>query len=210
MISLQSINGYLPRHPKISGLMYVALIVACCLATLFALTELVERYRARDASLEMLSRLAGQNQLSSGPAGTRDTRPPGSSFLDGQTVTVASALLQRITTIITDAEAPLSPPESCGRRAVKDGYPALPIVSRQETKVLYDIEAGLPFLFVERLNAKAHRTPAKRTTAGAARRGGLARGENNARHRKHEPGHPGGAHDTLWPGRCHLTTSDHL
>ena len=165
MISLQSINGYLPRHPTISGLMYVALIVACCLATLFALTELVDRYRARDASLEMLSRLAGQNQLSSGPAGTKGTRPPGPSFLEGQTVTVASAaLLQRITTIITDAGGTVVSTEIVpqGERS-KDGY--LTAIANCELeqealqKVLYDIEAGLPFLFVEQLNAQAPSNP---------------------------------------------------
>ena len=55
-------------------LIYVALVVICCLTTLSMLTDLVDRYRVRNASLEMLSRLEGRDQFCPKMAGRVDHR----------------------------------------------------------------------------------------------------------------------------------------
>ena len=55
----RSIGNYVARHRNLAGLMYVALIVICGVITLSMLTDLVDRYQARDASLDTLSRLQG-------------------------------------------------------------------------------------------------------------------------------------------------------
>ena len=83
-ISRQSINSFLTRYQYLSGLIYVALVVTGCLTTLLMVTDTLDHYRARTASLEMLSRLEGR-----GHGGTKDFRPTGSPFLEGPTVTVA-------------------------------------------------------------------------------------------------------------------------
>ena len=50
----QSIGNYVAQHRNLAGLMYVALIVICGVITLSMLTDLVDRYHARDTSLDTL------------------------------------------------------------------------------------------------------------------------------------------------------------
>lgn len=160
MISRHSICGYLTLYPQLSGVIYVALVVVCCLTTLFALSDLLDRYRVRNASFELLSRLEGRNQ-----DGTKDSRPPGSPFLEGQTVTVASAaLLQRMTTIVMNAGGTVVSSEMVQQGAQsKDGF--VTAIANCELgqealqRVLYDIEAGLPFLFVDQLLVQTSSAP---------------------------------------------------
>lgn len=167
MISLPSIDRYLTR-PTLSGLIYGAVVVGCCLTTLFMLTDVVEQYRARNASLEMLSRFDGRNHVASAQAGGAPaSQPPGSPFLEGPTVTVASAaLLQRLTGIITNAGGTVvsSEMQQQGARS-KDGY--VTAIANCELgqealqRVLYDIEAGLPFLFIDQLVVQAPSGPSE-------------------------------------------------
>src|SRR5215471_473013 len=99
MNMVRSITNYIVRSPKLAALLFFSLIIATCLITLTALDDILEQYRASNASLETLSRLKThftQPGLNS--------RPSGSPFLKGQTATVASAaLLQRLTSIVADA-----------------------------------------------------------------------------------------------------------
>lgn len=165
MISLPSIDRYLTRS-TLAGLIYAVLVFTCCLTTLFMLTDMVEQYRARNAALEMLSRFDGRNHAASaGRGGAPASQPPGSPFLEGQTVTVASAaLLQRITSVITNAGGTVisSEMQQQGARS-KDGY--VTAVANCELgqdalqRVLYDIEAGLPFLFIDQLVVQAPSGP---------------------------------------------------
>src|SRR5262245_9901446 len=154
MISIQSINSYFASHRNLSGLIYAALVVGCFVVILSVLTDITDRYRALNASLDMLSRIEGRNQSASKES------PPGSPFLEGQTMTTASAaLLQRVTTIITSAGGSLVSTEIVQRGTQsKDGYvTALANCELEQEalqKVLYEIEAGLPFLFVDQLQVQ--------------------------------------------------------
>jgi len=160
MISRHSISDYLTRYPQFSGVIYVALVVVCCLTTLFTLSDLVDRYRARNASFDLLSRLEGRNH-----GRTKESRPPGSPFLEGQTITVASAaLLQQMTTIITNAGGIVVSSEMLQQGAQsKDGYVSAiancELGQEALQRVLYDIEAGLPFLFVDQLVVQTSSAP---------------------------------------------------
>jgi general secretion pathway protein M len=153
--SVQSINGYITRHRNFSGLIYVGLVVGCLMTVAFMLSELADQYQARNASIEMLSRYANRGPLIS------KQRPPGSPFLEGQTLTTASAaLLQRITTIITNAGGTLVSTEIVQRGTQsKDGYVTAlancEIEQESLQKVLYEIEAGLPYLFIDQLQIQA-------------------------------------------------------
>jgi general secretion pathway protein M len=158
MISSQLIDRYLTRYPSLSGFIYVTLVVILCLTTLFFLTDIVAGYRARNASLEMLAHFNQRSQvLSVEPGKGIDAWPPGSPFLEGQTVTVASAaLLERITSIITRAGGSVVSSEIEQSAAQsKDGY--VTAIANCELEqaalqhVLYDIEAGLPVLFIDQL-----------------------------------------------------------
>jgi len=160
MISRESISGYFMRYPRRSALIYVGAVVICCLATVLMLGNVVDRYRARNASLDMLSRLEGRNHR-----GTRDLRLSGSSFLEGQTITVASAaLLQRITSSITNAGGTIISSEIAQQgMQSKDGYVTAiancELAHEALQRVLYDIEAGLPLLFIDQLIVQTSSAP---------------------------------------------------
>ena len=159
-ISRQSINSFLTRYQYLSGLIYVALVVIGCLTTLLMVTDTLDHYRARTASFEMLSRLEGR-----GHGGAKDFRPPGSPFLEGQTVTVASAaLLQRITSSITNAGGTIISSEMAQQGTQsKDGYVTAiancEIAQEGLQRMLYDLEAQLPLLFVDQLVVKPFSAP---------------------------------------------------
>ena len=166
MISSQLIERYLTRYPSLSGLIYVALVIIFCLTALLSLTDIVNLYRARNASLEMLSRLDGRAHISSTDrSATTDSWPPGSPFLEGKTVTVASAaLLQRIADTITHAGGTVASTEIQPQAAQsKDGYVTAiancEIEQATLQQVLYDIEAGLPFLFIDQLTVQPPTLP---------------------------------------------------
>jgi general secretion pathway protein M len=152
MTTLYSISSHVARSPKPAGLLFLALILAACLTTLSMVIDAVEQYRARDASLDTLSRLEFASRR-----GVNKARPPGSPFFKGQTSTLASAaLLQRITSIISKAGGTVVSTEVVQQGAQsKDGY--LTAIANCELeqdalqRVLYDIEAGVPFLFVDQL-----------------------------------------------------------
>jgi len=168
MISVPPIDRYLMRHPYFSAGIYVALVVVFCLMTLLLLADLVEQYRARNASLDTLAQLNQRVQSSSLKSGTTtESWPPGSPFLEGQTVTIASAaLLQRITTAIARFGGTIVSSEIEPQRAQsKDGYiTAIATCELEQAalqQLLYDIEAGMPFLFVEQLAVEAPSPPSE-------------------------------------------------
>ena len=164
MISSQLMQRYLARYPSLSGLIYVALVIILCLTALFSLTDIVDLYRARNASLELLARLDGRAHISSNKSSmATNSWPPGSPFLEGKTLTVANAaLLQGITDIITHAGGTVA---SSGPQAAqsKDGYVTAiancEIEQAALQQVLYQIEAGLPFLFIDQLTVQAPTLP---------------------------------------------------
>jgi general secretion pathway protein M len=154
MISVQSINGYVTHHRNLSGLIFVGLIVGCLVIIMSVLSDIADQYRARNASLEMLSRFESHNQLSS------RQRPPGSPFLEGQTLTTAgAALLQRVTSIVTNAGGTLVSSEIVQRGPPsRDGYVTSLVTCELEQeslqKVLYEIEAGVPYFFIDQLQVQ--------------------------------------------------------
>ena len=83
--------------------------------------------------------------------------PTGSPFLEGETITVAgAALLQRIASAVTRAGGNIqsSQVELQGPQA-NDNYVGLVVSCEVEQAavqaLLYDIESGMPFLFIEQL-----------------------------------------------------------
>jgi len=162
MISIHSMDTLFKRYPSFAGLIYLALLVACGLTTVFKLTDLVDLYRARNASVDVISRFDAHNRSSSAAPGTNiDPWPPGSPFLEGKTATVASAtLLQRLSSAIVRAGGTVISSEFQRQGAKSnDGYvTAMATIDLEQTalqKVLYEIEAGMPFLFIDQLVVQA-------------------------------------------------------
>jgi len=159
MIRLHSIRDYLVRDNRVAGLVYVGIVIALGLTTFLTLADLAESYRARNAAVEMLSRLEGRPNSDHGAP--KDLGPTGSPFLDGQTVTIASAsLLQRVAAVISTSGGTVVSSELAqqGTQAKDDYVIAIANCELEEEalqKVLYEIEAGLPFLFIDQLNVQA-------------------------------------------------------
>jgi general secretion pathway protein M len=166
MMNSHPLYRYLSRHPSLPGLIYLGLVVVFCLTTVCMLVDIVERYDARNASLAAIARLDAGAQdpsaLRGGQVQSRPLRsqPPGSPLLEGQTITLASAaLLQRITGAVTDVGGSLasSEIEPQGGQA-KDGFvramATFEIDQVALQALLYNIEAGMPFLFIDQLSVQ--------------------------------------------------------
>jgi len=158
----QFADRYLLRNPAVATGLYACVVVACLVATWAALADLHGRHAAFAAAAEMLDQLEGRTQRLAANLETEGpTRPPGSPLLEGPTITIAGAsLLQRVATAITrvGGQAVSSQVDLQGPQA-KDGYVSVSISCELEQpalqKLLYDLEAGMPFLFVDQLTVEA-------------------------------------------------------
>jgi general secretion pathway protein M len=101
-----------------------------------------------------------------GDAAALAARHPGTPFLEGPTVTVAGAtLLQRVASAVGNVGGTIqsSQVDVLGTEA-KDGFVGLVVSCEMEQpslqKLLYDLEAGMPFLFVDQLDVQVPQTTA--------------------------------------------------
>ena len=156
----QTIARVVTRYPKLSALAYVALVSAGFLIGIGAAAQIAERYDALSATGEMLARLQERTAPHSAPSDGHEAAPKASPFLAGSTVTVASAgLLQRVASIITAAGGTISSSEVVPQstQAKNDHVKVTVSCELEQSKLqqlLYDIEAGMPFLFIDQLVAQ--------------------------------------------------------
>jgi general secretion pathway protein M len=158
----QPINRFLTRYPAVAVALYLGVVATLLFVTWDALADMSDRRSAVAAATEMLARLEGRDPRNpasiaspSGPV------PAGSPFLEGQTVTIAAAaLLQRVASSVTRLGGNVlsSQVELEGAQS-KNGYISLIASCEIEQpalqQLLYDLEAGMPFLFVDQLVAQA-------------------------------------------------------
>jgi general secretion pathway protein M len=172
MTANQSLNHYLTRYPYVAVAAYVVLVSAFAVAIFIALASIFAQRAILTNSQDILNQLElrGQNpEAANTPAGAV---PAGSPLLGGETITVAgAALLQRVAGAIArfggslqSSQVDLKGPQS------KDGFVTLVISCEMEQsnlqKLLYDLEAGMPFLFIDQLVVQGPQTSA---IAGGAR-----------------------------------------
>jgi general secretion pathway protein M len=147
-----------PLRPALAVLLYVALVVALIAVAWSAVASIGERRATVQAAEAMLAQLEGRAS-SPGAPGRHGfgAAPTGSPFLEGPTVTVAgAALLQRIATAVRKVGGSVQSSQVELQKAdAKDGWIGLVVSCElRETALqplLYDLEAGMPFLFVEQL-----------------------------------------------------------
>jgi general secretion pathway protein M len=139
---------------------HVALVFCLAFVSWASLDSLLERYAARDSAQALLDQLEGRGRPG---ARTRLAQPgmPGSPFLEGQTVTVAGAALQqRIGSAVkTVGGNVLSSQIDLQGTDSKKGFVSLTASCEVDQpalqQLLYDLEAGMPFLFVDQLTVQA-------------------------------------------------------
>ncbi len=156
MTDVRRLDHYLTRYPAVAVLVYLTVVGLLVLGAYLSLAGLRDSYAALRAATEMLETLEGRKQSAATghPAGPV---PAGSPFLEGQTVTIAGAALQqRVATAVTRVRGDVqsSQVDLQGTEA-KNGFVSLTVSLEVDQpglqQLLYDLEAGMPFLFIDQL-----------------------------------------------------------
>jgi general secretion pathway protein M len=145
--------------PSVAAAIYAGLLLVLIAAIALPLKGLLDQHTAVAALGDMLLRLEGRSPAAAhlGDDGT----VVGSSFLEGATVTIAgAALLQRVVGAVTQhGGSVLSSQVDLQGTQAKDGFISVMASCDLEQpalqQVVYDLEAGMPFLFVDQLVVQA-------------------------------------------------------
>ncbi len=151
-------------RPLLAVAGYVAAVIVLLALAWSGVSEILERRQAIAASADLLAQLEGRKPLAARAGGGETQIPTGSPFLEGQTLTVAgAALLQRVAEAVTKVGGNvLSSQVDVQGVQAKDGY--VSVLASCEVdyaalqRLIYDLEAGMPFLFVEQMVAQTPQT----------------------------------------------------
>ncbi|MFB9263567.1 type II secretion system protein GspM [Bradyrhizobium erythrophlei] len=157
MIDMQRIEAALARFPLAAAAAYLALVVLFSFTTVQTVFEVLRSRDAAASAADILQTLEARHLTRTSTARTDVSVPTGSVFLEGPTVSVASAmLLQRVlaATRRVNGNALSSQVDLQGPLA-KSGFVSatfnIEIASASLQPLLYDLEAGMPFLFIDEL-----------------------------------------------------------
>jgi general secretion pathway protein M len=150
--------------PLLAAVGYVVAVIVLLALAWSGVSEIMERRAALAASADLLAQLEGRKSAAARSDTARSQVPTGSPFLEGQTLTVAgAALLQRVADAVTKVGGNVvsSQVDVQGVQA-KEGYVSVLASCELDhaalQRLLYDLEAGMPFLFVEQVVAQAPQT----------------------------------------------------
>jgi general secretion pathway protein M len=161
MTTAHPIDRYLARYPGVATLLYGAVVVVLLLVAWSALAAVYQRYVAVAAASDLLDQIEGRKPMPAGADATASAAPAGSPFLEGPTVTVAGAALQqRVTAAVTKVGGNvLSSQVDLEGTQAKQGFVSLVASCEVDQpalqQLLYDLEAGMPFLFIDQLVVQA-------------------------------------------------------
>ena len=143
----------LNHSPLVAAAVYAGVLCLLLATAIYSLADIYSGASALAGTEALLERLQGRN-----PAAGGDGAMNGSPFLEGPSVTVAgAALLQRVAGAVTKAGGTIQSSQ------VDVANSAGGLVKLQITceigqadlqRLLYDLEAGMPFLFVDELTAE--------------------------------------------------------
>jgi general secretion pathway protein M len=158
-----AITRTLARSPLIAVVLYVVVIGGLLAMAGTAVSNILDHQRALAQTSDLLDQLQGRRARG---AGTSPLPPPATPFLEGPTVTVAGAtLLQRVAAAVGNVGGTIqsSQVDVLGTQA-KDGFVGLLVSCEMEQsalqRLLYDLEVGMPFLFVDQLDVQVPQTTA--------------------------------------------------
>ncbi|MBR1175256.1 type II secretion system protein M [Bradyrhizobium sp. KB893862 SZCCT0404] len=147
--------------PLAAAASFIAVTALLLLTIISSLSEVLSQRAEIAAATAMLDQLEGRRPAVArrGTAGVGE--PSGSRFLEGATVTVAAAtLLQRVTAaVVKQGGNVLSSQVDLQGTGAKAGF--LSVMASCEIdqpglqQLLYDVEAGMPFLFIDQLVVQA-------------------------------------------------------
>ncbi len=155
MSTFASSRKVVTNSPILAAAIYAGLAAVLLFVIVTSILDVFAQRSELSAASAMLEQLEGRKP----PAGasTDVTMPSGSAFLEGATVTVAGAtLLQRVAgAVVKFGGNVLSTQLDLQASQTKTGFlsmiASLEIEQPQLQQLLYDLEAGMPFLFVDQL-----------------------------------------------------------
>jgi general secretion pathway protein M len=154
-------GGGTSSPPYVAASIYASLLLVLVAATALSLKGVLDQQTAVAALGDILLRLEGRSPAAARFAAGEDSTVVGSSFLEGPTVTVAgAALLQRVVGAVTrHGGSVLSSQLDLQGTQSKDGFLSVIASCDLEQQALqetvYELEAGMPFLFVDQLVVQA-------------------------------------------------------
>lgn len=155
--------------------MFALLFAGLGIATWTSLANIVEQREELARNEALLEQLRSRGGARGAGAGATAGRP-GSPFLEGPSLTVAGAtLLQRVAAAVTQAGGTVQSSQINVEGAqAKAGFVGLLMIGEADQialqKILYDIEAGMPYLFIDQLDVQMPQAAAANQAApGKAR-----------------------------------------
>jgi general secretion pathway protein M len=158
--------------PIVSTVIYVGILVALLSIIGTSIVDVLDQRSQVTSASVMLEQLEGRRPAATrGPSGDV-TIPSGSAYLEGATVTIAGAtLLQRVAgAVVKFGGNVLSTQLDLQGTPSRTGFISMiascEIEQPQLQQLLYDLEAGMPFLFVDQLEVQ---TPLAASGAGSGK-----------------------------------------
>ncbi len=147
--------------PILAAAAYAGLVFALLVMVVTSIVDILDQRAVVASSAALLDQLEGRSTAASGGRSADVLMPSGSAFLEGATVTVAgAALLQRVAGAVTKLGGNvLSSQLDLQGTQSKAGFVSMVASCEIDQPALqpliYDLEAGMPFLFVEQLAVQA-------------------------------------------------------
>jgi general secretion pathway protein M len=149
------------NQPLAAAAAFAAVMALLLFTIISSLSDVLSQRVEVNASAAMLEQFEGRHAATARSEMGGVAAPSGSPFLEGATVTVAgAALLQRVTGAVTKlGGSVLSSQVDLQGTEAKAGF--LSVIASCEIdqpglqQLLYDVEAGMPFLFIDQLVVQA-------------------------------------------------------
>ncbi|WBL76479.1 type II secretion system protein GspM [Bradyrhizobium xenonodulans] len=154
-----AVSRALAGSPLIAVTLYVAVTGGLLLMAGLSIADVIAHRQALAQTSDLLDQLRGRKGGAKNAAAAM-AEHPGTPFLEGPTVTVAGAnLLQRVAAAVGNVGGSVQSSQvDVSGAQVKDGFVGLVVSCELDQpalqKVLYDLEAGMPFLFVDQLDVQ--------------------------------------------------------
>jgi general secretion pathway protein M len=156
MTAIATLRKTFSDSPSLAAFAYAGLVAALLFIVVTSVADILSRRAEVASTANMLEQLDGRKAALRGASGDVSI-PSGSAYLEGATLTIAGAtLLQRVDGAVMKLGGNvLSSQVDLKGNQSKAGFISMiascEIGQAELQKLLYDLEAGMPFLFVDQL-----------------------------------------------------------
>jgi general secretion pathway protein M len=162
---LNTLTSLLSRFPTAAAIFYLGVVVSLGITAWTAMAQIQDRRDEVADTAATLAQLEGRTPAATPRRRTGDGEPlmAGSPLLEGATMTVATAIA-KLGGSIQYTQVDLEGPQA------KDGFVSVTVncevTQPALQQLLYDLEAGMPFLFIDQLVAQGPATQVAATPGG--------------------------------------------